>query len=340
MQSGYFNKIIKKINEINKISDIDLRTKSICRLYSYINFCVNSRFVSSKEYDYLISLINDNPRDRILQELEERDFNILKDNNIRLSEFYKKYISLYSTFFKDNVEEKIINLDLNIYKIFTEFLKYMNCYNLYYELLSKQKISFNSSIKSSTSFDDFYDTYIIIKNNNQFNKYTSIAHEIGHAFEFRVLSGHKEYLLPRYSGEIISSLFDRIFNEFIIKSNMLSDEEIKLFRYYYEANSHDYLMIASHITDIMQEGKYKLFEYEIYEKIHRGMIAWSLNSHNYAIGNIAAINLVDEWRKKDRLFINKLPEIIKEINNMSLSEIINHFDNEEVFNSEIKRLIK
>ena len=340
MQNGYFNKAIKKINEINKISDIDSRVKNVCRLYSYINFCINSRYISSKEYDYLVSMIDNNPRDKILEEAEERDFKSLKENNVNLHEFYKKYLLLYSLFFTDNnIERKTFDLDINVYKVCTEFLKYMNCYNLYYELLSKHKISFNSKITNSTSFDDYYDTYIIINNHNRFNKYTSIAHEIGHAFEFRVLNGHKEHLLPRYGGEIISSLFDRIFNEFIIKSNSLTDEEIKIFRYYYEANNHDYLLIASHITDVMKQNEYKMFEYDIYEKVKRGMIAWSLDSHNYAIGNIAAINLIDEWRKEDRLFINKLPNIIKDIYNMKLNEIIEYFDNDEIFEDEIKKVL-
>ncbi len=342
MENVYLKKLINMIVEVNRTENVEKKAILMNRTYSFGQFCFYSKRISSVEYIMAFSKLKDNSREKIVEEAYNRDYQNLIDNNEVLSAFYKKYLKLGGDFFNcPEVDMKsVYNSKYKIYGLFREFIKYMNCDRLYYSLLGKKKISFSSRLKYDFCIDDRYDSYILIHDRDQFNRYFSLSHELGHAYNNRVMCNRDEDFLPTYSQEIISLLFQRIFKEFINHDNKLSEKNKHDFNIWFESILMDKILLASYVTDVVKSGEYYIFDREIYKKYEWGKTRCEMDIHNYAIGNIVSMNLLNEWRKEDSYFIKHLPELIQFIFSLELDKLINQYDNEEAFTKEIKRLVK
>ena len=337
MENIYLKKILLMIDKINKMPDEE-KVEAIYRLFSYCAYIYYQGLISQKEYIYLMSKLENDPE----EELYEQDKNIvikeLIDNNSLLSSFYKKYLDVYNNIFIPKESDFVYNV--SIYKEFREFLKYMNCENLYYGLLSKKKISFNSILDHSICINDRYDSYILINESNMFGRYFAMSHEIAHAYENRLLCDRKSYFESTYSAEITSILFNRIFFEFIKESNVLDQCNIDNLINKFEVNYYNFLLQSLFITEVVNSNKYNIYDYEINMVAKNVRINCNLTDHNYAIGSIISLKLLNEWRNNDHLFIKELPELVKSIRSAKLDELINNFDDKKAVSEEIKRLIK
>ena len=338
MANIYLDKLNEMVDEINKMtSEVD-KIEAIYHLTSnctYNYYC--GRITYNDFFHLMLKLITDPEETKYIT---ERDIAIseLIENNILLSDFYKKYIDIYNKNFKPKKMD--YEFKISIYKEFREFLKYMGCYKLYNHLLAKKNIYFNPSINYSVCINNRENSFIVIKEKNPFNRYFTMSHEIAHAYENFVMKDIKSYFDIGYNVEIFSILFNRIFIEYIFNHNILNQEEKELLINSFEANYYNFLLQSLFITEIIKSKKYCLYDYDIFMKSKKYSVKCRLTDHNYAIGNIVSLNLLNDWRNNDQLFINRLPELIKNIRNMKLNELINNFDNQEMVVSEIKHLIK
>ena len=337
MGNNYINELLQRVDKINKMANNTEKVESIFRFSSYCSFLYYRGDISQKEFIYAIDSIAEDTEEVLFFRDREKTLNEIIDNNDLINDYYKKYIEIYNNNFIP-IDRGLV-IEKNIYKTFREFLKYMGCENLYYGLLAKKKISFKSILDHSICINDRYDSYIVVSEKNNFDRYFSMSHEIAHAYENRIMCNDKSYFESIYNSEILSILFNRIFKEFIINKKLLNEEEMNLINMKFEANYYNFLLQAIFITEIVLTGKYKIMDYDLNMKIKNISINCNLTDHNYAIGSIISLNLLNEWRKNDRLFIQRLPDTIKEIRNMSLSELLKNFDNENVFEDEVKRLI-
>jgi hypothetical protein len=128
--------------------------------------------------------------------------------------------------------------------------------------------------------------------------------------------------------------------EFIIENKVLDSEEERIMINNFEANYYNFLMQALFITEIINSKKYSFFDYDIILKSKKYVIDCSLTDHNYALGSLISLQLLNDWRNNDTLFIKELPELIKYIRSLNLDELVNNFNNKEIVTNELKRLIK
>ena len=337
MGSNYLNELLEMITKINDMTDINEKVESIYRLSSYCSYLYYSGSISRKEFLLAIDNIKDDPEEKLFERDRDNALNEIIFNNDLIDGYYRKYIDIYNNTFIP-IDNGIV-IDANIYKLFRDFLRYMGCEDLYFSLLGKKKISFKSILDHSVCINDRFDSYIVVSEKNKFDRYFSMSHEIAHAYENRIMCNYKSYFESTYNSEILSILFNRIFKEFISNKGILTNEDMNSLNIKFEANYYNFLLQALFITEIVATGRYKIFDYDLNMQIKNITINCNLTDHNYAIGSVISLILLNEWRKNDRLFISKLPETIKEIRNMNLGELLKLFDRETMVEDEIKRLI-
>ena len=165
-----------------------------------------------------------------------------------------------------------------------------------------------------------------------------MSHEIAHAYENMIMKDYKTYFESSYNVEIFSILFNRIFMNYLIDNNYFSFEEKNLLINNFEVNYYNFIFQSYFITEIIKSNNYKLYDYELIINIPTKQLSCDLTNHNYALGSIISLYLLNTWRKSDTSFINNLPKIIKDIRYMSLEELLNNFDNKNIFKEEINRI--
>ncbi len=338
MGNEYTTKILKMIDEINEITDIDEKKEAIYLLTSYCTYLYYCGYITENQYMYSLLRLDEDPEE--LAYVSERDNTIkeLVNNNKLLNNYYKDALKIYNDNFIPKKTDYQHSIRMN--EFFQDFLAYMNCDKLYDSLLLKKNISFNSIIDHSVCVNARENSYIVINEKKSFNRYFVMSHEIAHAYENYVMKDIKSYFDISYNTEIFSILFNRIFMEFIIENKILDIEEERIMVNNFEANYYNFLMQALFITEIIYSKNYSFFDYDILLKSKKYAINCSLTDHNYALGSLISLQLLNDWRNNDTLFIKELPELIKYIRSLNLDELVNNFNNKEIVTSELKRLIK
>ena len=337
MENKYVSELILTVGKINKLNNKNEKIEAIYHLTSYAAFLNYCGKITFKDYAYIVLRLTDDPWEKAYDKERDMVIHELFKNNILLGNYYKNHMLLYN---KNNFipKEAEYSFKIRIYKEFREFLKYMKCDKLYNHLLRNHRISFSSTHDNSLCLNDRDESYILIIEKNPFDRYFVMSHEIAHAYENMIMKDFKTYFERGYNTEIFSLLFNRIFMNYLIDNNCFSIEEKNLLINNFEYNYYNFIFQSYFITEMIKSSKYIVDDYELIINIPANQIVCDLTNHNYALGSIISLYLLNKWRKSDTIFINNLPNQIKDIRHMNLSELLNNFDDKKIFNEEINRI--
>ena len=335
MNNKYLIKLLKMIKDVNNIKNKDTKTDKIHEISAYGAYLYYIGLISNNDFTNVINSIRDYEDEINYKEQNEYIDDILKNNNM-LNHFFWKNLIIYWEYI---VHEQIDNININIEKEFNEFLKYINCYELYNTIKRKEQISFQSSILNhSICLDNGSDSFIIIKNTNKFHEYLDLSHEIAHALENKLLSKYKRCFGSPYNIEMLSITFNRMFIEYLYQNNAITKEELFVLLSNFESNYLGFMKVSALISNSIFYGDYVINDYDISIFCEGDIINLSLTDLNYAIGRIAAFKLFDEWKKSDITFIKSIPNLVDDIYHMSIKDIIKTFgNNEKLINNELSK---
>ena len=258
-------------------------------------------------------------------EIRNKLINDLLDNNVLLYNFLVNNLKYYWCYI---IEKQNDDINIDIEKSFIDFLKYVNCYDLYHSIKSKDQIAFQSNIlKHSICLDNRDDSYIIIKNKNSLYEYLDLSHEIAHALENKLLAKHKRCFDSPFNSEILSITFNRMFIEYLYQNNIISKEEYLIILGNFEAIYFCFIRSAIFMSDNINMGNYIINDYDINIFIDEKIDNRSLTEYNYAIGRIGAFKLFDEWLKNDSLFIKNIPTLVDDLHHCGIKELLDNYDN-------------
>lgn len=334
----HFNNLMKMVNKSNQLKNENVKEEYINELIAYALFVYYSGYITEEEFNYSISKIQTNPC--VASYLRERNnsINNFITNNSLLNNFYYRALSIYQNY--DLRPLSVLNIDKNIKDYFISFLKYMNCYDLYEELENKKRISYESPVLGhSICVGNKSKSYIIINENDNFYRYLTLSHEIAHALENRVLKKRKQYFDSPYINEIMSITFNRIFIEYLKENNVLSGNEINTLKNNIEINCHRYIEWSFIITEAVKHGNFFIDDYDIVLYIDKLRSKRSLTDHNYGLGSVFSLSLLNMWRKGDRAFINDIPNMLFFLSKMNLKELIELFDKYDNVEKELDKIL-
>ena len=334
--NNYLDKLNRMIDNINKINDDDKRYEYFYKISSYGSFIYYSGYISKDEFNRAMGKITNDPIEELYYKERNKEIYKLVANNDILDVFYYKILSLYPN---SNINS-VINHEIsrNIYNEFIEFLKYVNFYSLYEELNNKHMISYTSNVLDySICINNHDDSYIVMHENNQLNKYITLVHEIAHAFENRILKEKKKIFDTCITSEIISITFARIFIEYLNKNNVLKDNEINIIKHNLEINYLNFIKWSFLITESIKYNAFDINNYDINLYIKSNATTRSLTDHNYSLGYIASFSNLDKWKNDDTSFLKDLPDMIHVIDNMDLAEVIDFYDNMDLIKNNLPK---
>ena len=339
MNNKYLIELLRQIKEVNNINNRHIKIEKIHHISAYGAYLYYTGLINSFEFTNAITCIKNDLEEISYQEESDIYINYLLDDNLLLNDLFRKHLMIYWKY-RISQEESEINIDIE--NEFNEFLKYMNCYELYNNINKKNNISYNSKIlKHSACLDDRDNSYIIIVNKNKFYEYLDLSHEIAHAYENKVLSKYKRYFESPYNVEILSITFNRIFIEYLHENGKISYNDYVSILSDFETNYYYFIKSSLFISDSIIEGYYDIKDYDISIYHEENIINKSLTDYNYAIGRICAFKLLDDWQKDDILFIRNIPNLINEIYHMNISDIVKSYgNNSEIINNELNKVFK
>ena len=302
-------------NEFEKIYNI--RSKALFQLYKGT--------IDKEEYTQILNSIpnSDNKSDYI---------DDLISNRIFLSDYYRKVINLYKNYITKEYIEYYEKEDIET--LFYDFLKYLNCKNLYDTIKEKDMIVFPKELTTG-GFTLYYGklSYIIVKDRpDKIELYDSLAHEIGH-----VLSNNTLYNKKGYDGqitiksEIISILLEKLFLYYLLTNSSIDKKTIKKYIVRLEKKYFDITKNAKKGLDLLDNPNI-VYTFNGSKLIytHNGEEnTISMYDNTYAIGNIITTKILSQ---SDYEYYRKnLRNLILEIDNLSIEQLINeYFDLESI----------
>ena len=331
--------LLKLIKEVNSNINDEDRMDKIHHISSYGAYLYYTNQISSNDFINSINCIKNDTED-IKYYFERNEYiKILLSSNSELNKLFRNTLEIYWNYIINDVSE---NINTSIDSDLIEFLKYINCYNLYLDIKNNNQIAYESNIlKHSVCLDNRDNSYIIIKNKNNFHNCLDISHEIAHALENKLLSKYKRCFDSPYNVEILSITFNRMFIEYLYQNNRIKSNEYLTLLNNFETNYFSFIRLSLFISDSIYSGYYSINDYDISIYCEEDIINRSLTDYNYAIGRICAFKLFDEWQKNDYSFIKNIPNLVSSIYHMSISDIINNFgNNSELINNELNKIFK
>lgn len=325
MNNKYLIELLKLIKEVNFLTDKDTKMDKVHHISTYGAYLYYIGAISNNDFTNAIMSIKNDIED--LRYYEERKviINNLLDNNLLL---YDAFVRNLSCYWKYIIKEKKDNINIDIEKEFIDFLKYINCYDLYHNIKENDKISYQSNIlKHSICLDDRDQSYIIIKSKNSFYEYLDLSHEIAHALENKLLAKYKRCFDSPFNSEILSITFNRMFIEYLYWNNKISKEEYLTILGNFETNYFYFIRSAIFISDSIKSGNYKIYDYDINIFCDDKIDNRSLTDYNYAIGRICAFKLINEWMNNDHLFIKNIPNLVDDLYHSSIKELLDNYGN-------------
>ena len=336
----YIEKLLKMINEANKVDSLKKKCEYMFKLTSYASFIYYSGYVNKKEYNQAMSKIIFDPcEEKYYKERNTIIYDLITHNTL-LNNFFQNILSLYHGYQLEKMDDS--QIDKNIEKHFIDFLKYMNCYDLYEDLNNKKMISYASPILDySICINNRDDSYIVVIEKDNFFRYLTLSHEIAHAFENKILRKKRKYFDASYNTKIVSITFNRIFMEYLFQNNALSSDEFQIIKNNFEVNYFNFLEWSFLISEAIKYNAFDINDYDINLYIKNHPTTRSLTDYNYSLGSICSFKLFEKWQQNDVDFLNDLPDILRDIDKMSLVKLVNTFNNEKIITQELeKTLIK
>jgi len=328
------NKRIKEVNNLNTGMNRDLL---VSKLKNYIGYLTYTGNITSDELDILYRRIRTDNRQKISNNYSENGINNFIRNNQLLMNYYEQMLDIYDryrfNYVNDYCDYKNISIGL------TKFLKKFNLYNIFKDLLDKKMIGKNINNENlNLTINDFDDSYIIIGNFNKNNLsyYYLFAHEMGHVLTNKILKEKRLYQNNQLIRETIPITFERYFAFFLEYYNIISDEELKRLKNNIETNLSAEIEWTYETTNIIKNENYKRVGFDViidndpYPQYH------NLYIHYYIIGNIISLYLLDKYKSNIEQLVIDLPNIINELNNMTLKEIFNNFFNIQILKDYLK----
>ena len=326
------------VNKSNQIKKESVKEEYTNELIAYALFVYYSGYISEKEFNYALNKIHTNPC--VASYLSERNttINSFIANNSLLNNLYHSALLLYQNYKLEPLHVLDINKDIK--ESFINFLKYMNCYDIYEELENKKRISYTSPVLGhSICVGNRSKSYIVINEEDNAYRYLTLSHEIAHALENKVLKSRKQYFDSPYVNEIFSITFNRIFLEYLKENNILLNNEINIIKNNVEVNCYRYIEWSFIITEAVKRGNFFVDDYDIVLYIDKLRNKRSLTDHNYALGSLFSLSLLDMWRKGDRAFINDIPNMMFFLNKMNLKELIELFSKYGSVEKELDKIL-
>ena len=328
--------LLHLICDANKTIDEFALLEKLHHIFSYGSFLYYTGKISYEEFLNACYSINCN--DQYIKYDEERmkNINLLLDNNYILNNLFRNNIINY---WKYDINKQDDNIDLDISKEFIEFLKYANFYELYLRIKNSNHIGYSvDCLDHSVCLDDRKLSYIVLHNNNSFNNYLELSHEMAHAYENSVLSKYQRCFELPFNSEILAITFNRIFIEYLYQNNKINHEVYLKLLSDFEINYYNFLKVSLYISNSIESGLYNIRDYNISIFRESNVENFSLADYNYAIGRICSFKLFDDWLKSDRIFINKLPQLIDDLYHMNIFELVYIYgDNNDIMHKELSK---
>lgn len=334
----YLNNLMTMINKSHRLKNDSVRLEYINQTIAYALFIYYSGYVTEQEFNDALSKMQLNSFTEMYNREKNDSIHDLVINNSLLNELYRKKLMLYYNYQLESKNNLKINKDIKEH--FISFLKYINCYDLYCDLENKKSISYNSPVlNDSICIGNKNSSYIVINEKEGIYRYICLSHEIAHALENKILKTRRQYFDAPYTTEIMSITFNRIFLEYLKENDALSKQEVDIIKNNFEINCHRFIQWSFLITEAVKEGKFTISDYNINILLEGFNNTRSLTDHNYALGSVFSVSLLDMWRKGDRAFISDIPSMLFYLNKMSIQELINFFNKYDCFDKELSKTL-
>ena len=247
----------------------------------------------------------------------------------RLRDLYHRILTVYRQYktgltYKDHYP--------SLQKELEEFLKYINYYKLYQELQANNLIYQSKKPAARTvCINAGRLSHIVIRNPKDDKlKPTEVtmAHEMGHAAYYYVTA--KTIKTPFARGiesEIMSFTFERMFLEFLRETGKLEQSLFNAIVKNYETNKVCTLRDALKVIDILDDpdATYVIKGTDITYTDPSGVHVEDLFAQPYAVGNLAASMLFNEYQSDREYFIKHLPSLMKDINQKDFGGILDEY---------------
>ena len=325
MKDEIYNEINLKIININAMQDSKEKDKEIAKLISYATYMYYTGNLEGSNYRLLLTNLKDKKRQDIINNYENnRIKNFIKYNDELINYFYLiyyRYQKYNLDYIDDYIDYKNISFAMN------EFLKYLNIYDLFHNLLDNKMIGKSSIInESNLTINNYDNSYIVIGNFLKHNLlyYDLFVHEIGHAYVNKILKDRKIYNPNSLYKEIIPITFERIFIDYLKENNLINLGDLKRLIINEETMRLVELSYTLKTCDVLKNDEYQLINNDIF-KINDIKEIYSFDYHYYAIANIVSIYLLNIYKQDKEKFINNLPSIINEISAITLKSVFSKY---------------
>ena len=223
----------------------------------------------------------------------------------------------------------------------TSFLKYLNIYNLFKDLLNNKMIGKSNSIgESNLTINNYDNSYIVIGNflKNSILYYDLFVHEMGHAYVNNILKDKKIYNPNSLYKEIIPITFERIFIDYLKENNLIDLGNLKSLVINEETMRLMEVTYAFKTSDIIKNHSYNLKQNDFILD-EKGEV-YSFEFYYYVIANIVSIYLLNLYKQDKEKFINNLPGIVNEISDISLQNLFGKYFDYNLINKYLEFNLK
>ena len=335
--NDYFNELMKMVSKANSIKNKKVKIKYINELISYALFVYYSKFIPEEEFNYVMNKIQSNPAIEMFASERRIAVNNFLQNNTLLNNFYLDALSIYNKY--QISPKEVFFTEKNIKDHFIEFLKYMNCYDLYEKMENKKRITYSSPvIGESICLGNNSNSYILINEKDNLYRYISLVHELAHALENMILKDRRNYFVLSPTTEVLAITFNRIFLEYLKENDVLSLEDVNQIKNNFEINCYRYLEWCLLITIAVRSKIYRVDNFDINISIDNSTIKRKLTDHNYGIGSILSTSLLDMWKKDDKAFISDIPNISFYLSKMNFKEVIDFAQKNNCIENELDKV--
>ncbi len=249
----------------------------------------------------------------------------------RLRDLYHRILTVYRQYktglaYKDRFP--------NLQKELEEFLKYINFYKLYQELNANNLIyQSKKQADRSVCINAGKLSHIVTKNPGYDRLKPSeitMAHEMGHAaYNYVTAKAIKTPFARGIESEIMSFTFERMFLEFLRETGKLEPSLFNAVVKNYETNKVCTLRDAIKVIDIFDDPDvtYVIKGIDVTYTDRNGVHVEDLLDQPYAVGNLAASMLFNEYQVDREYFVKHLPSLMKYINQKDFGGILDEFSN-------------
>ncbi len=247
----------------------------------------------------------------------------------RLTDLYYRILTVYRQYktgfvYRDNFP--------NLQKELEEFLKYINYYKLYQEIKDKGYIYQSKRETTRTVCHNAGKLSHIVLKNPLIDRLkpleATMAHEMGHAaYNYVTASTIQTPYAIGIESEIMSFTFERMFLDFLRQRGVIEPEMMNIIIKNYETNKIATTKEARKVLDIFDDPEitYEVNRVEITYSNRHGVYVDDFLDQPYAVGNLAAAMLYNDYKEDPDYFVKHLPGLMKDIHNKDFLGIIDEY---------------